>query len=90
MRSRSSKRSTRTDPESCLPIPGWTHHVRGRVAIHYEAEDLDGVRRFHDAHGFEARVICHEVDHLDGRLIIDHGPRQDQRGAARWLAKRMR
>ena len=71
--------------EGCLSIPGWTHHVRRPVEVTVEALDLEGNQLTFDAEGFEARVVCHELDHLDGCLIVDHGTRQQKRAFARWL-----
>jgi peptide deformylase len=52
--------------EGCLSIPELTANVRRATAIAVEA---DGVRV--EAEGFEARVIQHEIDHLDGLLFLD-------------------
>ncbi len=71
--------------EGCLSIPGWQHHVSRPVEVTVEALDLEGNQLTFDAEGFEARVVCHELDHLDGCLIVDHGTRQQKRAFARWL-----
>jgi peptide deformylase len=59
------------DWEGCLSIPD----VRGRVPrakeIKVRAFDRDGERIELSAHGFPARVIQHEADHLDGVLFFD-------------------
>jgi peptide deformylase len=59
------------DWEGCLSIPD----VRGRVPrakeITVRAFDRDGERIELSAHGFPARVIQHEADHLDGVLFFD-------------------
>ena len=52
--------------EGCLSIPELTANVRRATAIAVEAE---GVRV--EAEGFEARVLQHEIDHLDGLLFLD-------------------
>jgi peptide deformylase len=52
--------------EGCLSIPELTADVRRATAIAVEAE---GVRV--EAEGFEARVLQHEIDHLDGLLFLD-------------------
>jgi peptide deformylase len=57
--------------EGCLSLPDITANVRRATTIAVEATDLDGSRRRIGAHGFEARVILHEIDHLDGVLILD-------------------
>lgn len=54
--------------EGCLSIP----HMRGLVprytSIRYRGYDAQGNLIERDAHGFHARVVQHEVDHLDGVL----------------------
>lgn len=57
--------------EGCLSLPDITANVRRATEVVVEATDLDGSRRRIAAHGFEARVILHEMDHLDGVLILD-------------------
>jgi peptide deformylase len=57
--------------EGCLSLPDITANVRRATRVAVEATDLDGSRRRIDAEGFEARVILHEMDHLDGILILD-------------------
>ena len=59
------------DWEGCLSIPD----IRGRVPrlreIKVRAYDRNGVRIELGAHDFQARVIQHETDHLDGLLFFD-------------------
>ena len=57
--------------EGCLSLPEITANVRRATAVTIDATDLDGTRRRIRASGFEARVILHEMDHLDGVLILD-------------------
>jgi peptide deformylase len=57
--------------EGCLSLPDITANVRRATRIVVEALDLHGRRRSVEADGFEARVILHEMDHLDGVLILD-------------------
>lgn len=57
--------------EGCLSLPDITANVRRAERIVVEAEGLDGHRRTLRTSGFEARVILHEMDHLDGILILD-------------------
>jgi len=52
--------------EGCLSIPELTGNVRRATEIAVEAEGLRV-----EAAGFEARVIQHEIDHLDGLLFLD-------------------
>lgn len=57
--------------EGCLSLPDITANVRRATRVVVEATDLDGSRRAITAEGFEARVMLHEIDHLDGVLILD-------------------
>jgi peptide deformylase len=52
--------------EGCLSIPELTANVRR--ATHIAVESADGVIH---SHGFEARCLQHEIDHLDGLLFLD-------------------
>jgi peptide deformylase len=47
--------------------------------------DVDGEPIRLEASGLEARVLQHELDHLDGVLILDRAPRAQRKGALRAL-----
>jgi peptide deformylase len=57
--------------EGCLSIPEITANVRRATAATVEATDPAGAPLRIDAVGFEARALLHEIDHLDGVLILD-------------------
>ncbi len=57
--------------EGCLSIPGKTGMVRRPQSIHVKAYNLDMKEFELDAQDLFARAICHECDHLDGKLYID-------------------
>lgn len=57
--------------EGCLSLPDITANVRRATRVAVRALDLDGRERVLRAEGFEARAILHEIDHLDGVLILD-------------------
>ena len=57
--------------EGCLSVPGKIGTVVRPDYIKIEATDLDGERKVYELHDFDARVMCHENDHLDGILYID-------------------
>ena len=57
--------------EGCLSIPGFTAMVERPTHIRIRAQDLEGEPVERDAEGLLARVICHEIDHLDGILYLD-------------------
>jgi len=59
------------DDEGCLSIPGITEKVSRPSYVKIEAQDLDGKPFVLEGEELMARVICHEVDHLNGVLFID-------------------
>ena len=54
--------------EGCLSVPGLRGFVERPKHIRYHGVDLDGREISRTARGFHARVVQHEVDHLDGIL----------------------
>jgi peptide deformylase len=56
------------DWEACLSVPGLTGRVPRWTDIRYSFQDLQGRQHSREAHGFHARVVQHECDHLDGVL----------------------
>lgn len=75
-----------SDFEGCLSLRDVVVEVSRPVAVRVEAADVDGQPLLIEAEGFEARVIQHEYDHLEGVLIIDRASREDRREALRQLA----
>jgi peptide deformylase len=69
--------------EGCLSIPGITVDVERPV--HVRVLDEEGETRLVEASGLEARVIQHEMDHLDGVLILDRTTRDERKRALREL-----
>ncbi len=61
-----------TGDEGCLSLPGFTMPVERRTRILVQAVDLEGREWRREFSGFAARVVQHEIDHLNGTLIIDH------------------
>ncbi len=74
-----------TMEEGCLSIPGVTVDVERAVHVRVRALDEEGQDRVVEASGLEARVIQHEIDHLDGVLILDRTSRDQRRDAMRAL-----
>ncbi len=60
--------------EGCLSLPGIFADVERSEWVRVEALDDDGDLTSLEARGLQARVIQHEVDHLDGVLFIDRLP----------------
>jgi len=76
---------TDVDVEGCLSIGEITVEVPRAIAIHVNAQDGDGETLRLEVEGFEARVIQHEIDHLDGILILDRTTKEQRRQALREL-----
>ncbi len=57
--------------EGCLSIPGVAGDVKRASDIRVEATDPDGSPMVVTATGIEARVLQHEIDHLDGVLVVE-------------------
>ncbi len=57
--------------EGCLSIPGWTGEVPRAEVVTVKALDLENRPIRLKARGWGARVIQHEIDHLDGILFLD-------------------
>jgi peptide deformylase len=71
--------------EGCLSIPGVTVDVERPVHVRVRAQDEEGDERLVEASGLEARVIQHEMDHLDGVLILERASRDERKRALREL-----
>ena len=71
--------------EGCLSIPGVTVDVERPVHLRVRALDEEGEQRVVEASGLEARVIRHEMDHLDGVLILERTSRDERKRALREL-----
>jgi peptide deformylase len=71
--------------EGCLSIPGITVDVERPVHVRVRALDEEGEERTVEASGLEARVIQHEMDHLDGVLILERTTRDERKRALREL-----
>jgi peptide deformylase len=63
------------DYEGCLSLPGVILKVPRAKTIKVRVYTLTGKKQTFEAAGLMARVIQHEIDHLDGKLLIDYyGP----------------
>src|SRR3954451_24877685 len=76
--------------EGCLSIPGVAVDVERPVHVRVRARDEFGDARVVEASGLEARVIQHEMDHLDGVLILDRTTKDQRKEAMRTLRERER
>jgi peptide deformylase len=71
--------------EGCLSIPGIVVDVDRPVHVRVRGVDEEGEERVVEASGLEARVIQHEIDHLDGVLILERTSRDERKRALREL-----
>ncbi len=71
--------------EGCLSLPRVSMDVERPLHARFSGRDVDGEEIWIEASGLEARVLQHELDHLDGVLILDRAPRAQRKGALRAL-----
>ena len=71
--------------EGCLSLPGVLVEVERPVHVRVRASDERGEDLLVEASGLEARVLQHEMDHLDGVLILDRTSRDQRKQAMRAL-----
>jgi peptide deformylase len=69
--------------EGCLSLPGVHVEVERPARVRVRAKDETGKSLSIEAEGLEARVIQHEIDHLDGTLILDRISREARKEAMR-------
>ena len=67
-----SRSGEQTGVEGCLSIPGkWGIVTRPNV-VRVRAQDRDGNWFEAEGEGLTARAFCHEIEHLDGHLFVEH------------------
>ena len=57
--------------EGCMSVPDYTCDVRRATGVVVRGTTPEGEVRVIEAEGFEARALQHELDHLDGLLVLD-------------------
>jgi peptide deformylase len=80
-----ASKDTESSEEGCLSLPGVSVEVERPVHVRVRARDERGAPILVEASGLEARVIQHEMDHLDGVLILDRTSRDQRKQAMRAL-----
>jgi peptide deformylase len=75
--------------EGCLSLPGASLEVTRPDEVVVSAEDIRGGPLQVRLSGFPARIVQHEVDHLDGRLILDRVSPEERRRVMKELRERM-
>jgi peptide deformylase len=73
--------------EGCLSLVGGWWNIDRYESIRYRAQDIDGTVLIGEVEGFEARIFQHEIDHLDGLLLLDHLSVEDRKIARMMLVK---
>ena len=58
--------------EACLSVPGIYEKVKRPIKVTVKGIDLNEKEIHIEAEGLKARAFCHEIDHLEGKLFIDH------------------
>ncbi len=71
--------------EGCLSLPRVSMDIERPLHARFSGLDVDGEPIRLETSGLEARVLQHELDHLDGVLILDRAPRAQRKGALRAL-----
>jgi peptide deformylase len=69
--------------EGCLSLPGVHVEVERHARLRARARDAHGEEIVVEVEGLAARIIQHEIDHLDGILILDRIPRDARKQAMR-------
>jgi peptide deformylase len=75
--------------EGCLSIPEIQVEVERPAALTISAQDTSGAPLRIEASGLLARIFQHEIDHLDGVLILDRTDRESRKAAMRELRERL-
>lgn len=78
-----------TDEEGCLSIQGVTMPVARPISVRIEGRDENGEEVAYDLEGTPARIVQHELDHLDGMLILSRTTPEARREALAALRPRL-
>jgi peptide deformylase len=74
--------------EGCLSVPGMNWEIVRPNAVHLKGFDLDGNELDIETDEYEGRIFQHEVDHLDGILLIERLTDEQKKEAKKILRKR--
>ena len=72
-----------TFEEGCLSVPGLSFEIIRPKEVHLVGRDLNGNEVSIEADELLARLFQHELDHLDGVLLLDHLERDERKAALR-------
>ena len=82
-----SKDNVKREREGCLSFPGLQALIKRYESIKVKYYNEEGVIKLEDFHGLSSRIIQHEIDHLDGTLMIDRMHRLEKE---RYIKKQKR
>lgn len=80
---------TVTASEGCLSVPGHSMEITRAERVVVEAVDLQGAPVTLEANGLLARIMQHEIDHLEGHLLLDRTSPDERRRVLKELRDRM-
>jgi len=81
--------TTEKELEGCLSIPGIQVDVERPTAVTVSGQDVSGAPIRIEASDLLARILQHEIDHLDGVLILDRTDRESRKAAMREMRERL-
>ncbi len=84
-----SSESTEKDEEGCLSLPGTRVQVERPYAVTVSGRDASGTPVRLKVEGLLARIFQHEIDHLNGVLILDRTDRESRKRAMREIRERL-
>ncbi len=70
-----SEEGEQTGLEGCLSVPGYYGEVTRPMKVKVRAQDRNGNFFEVEDEGLTARCFCHEIEHLDGHLFVEHTDR---------------
>lgn len=85
----SSSEETSTEIEGCLSVPGIGVEVERPSAVTVTGQDPEGNPLRIEATDRLARILQHEIDHLDGVLFLDRTDRESRKAAMREMRERL-
>ena len=80
---------TELGEEGCLSVPGEYEYVNRAEFVRVRAVNEDGETVEFEAEGILARAVQHEIDHLNGRLFIDHLPGMKKESVKKRIKRRI-
>ncbi|MFA5802609.1 MAG: peptide deformylase [Thermoleophilia bacterium] len=70
---------THTEPEGCLSLASMAVDVERSNEVKVEGEDLEGKKRVYELEGLQARILQHEIDHLEGTMVINRTSKEQRK-----------